>query len=229
MLGASGDLSLKNRYSLRRTRIFPQGFEHWQEFSLKFNRSSSIPLNMPVKTVPVFLPSASAKSSRAWDSQGGPHNCALRPAHQLWNPTRDGLEGRLTVSTSSFPKRKLFLILAAVETAYINIISTSPTTSSFSFFKPCFMIKSLAQFVSETEWYREGVIYGHCHILWMDNMFWIVITPHGSLSAPRAPLSQRLFGKLLYFWRLMPVAGQATAGQTEVAPKLGRWRQMGPR
>ena len=62
---------------------------------------------------------------------------ALGPARQPWTPTRGGLEGRLTVSSSSFPKRKLFLILAAVETAYINIISTSPT-SSFSFLKNMF-------------------------------------------------------------------------------------------
>ena len=42
------------------------------------------------------------------------------------------------MSSFSFPKRKLFLILAAVETAYINIISTSPMTSSFSLKKKVF-------------------------------------------------------------------------------------------
>lgn len=62
---------------------------------------------------------------------------ALCPAQQPWSPTGGGLGGRLTVSSSSFPKRKLFLILAAVETAYINIISTAPT-SSFSFLKYMF-------------------------------------------------------------------------------------------
>ena len=98
--------------------------------------------------------------SGAWDSQEGPQNCAQQP----WNPTGGGLEGRLTVSSSSFPKRKLFLILAAVETAYINIISTSPTTSSFSLKKkkvfhdqkPCPVCLELV----DTERLRQG----HCYI-----------------------------------------------------------------
>lgn len=99
--------------------------------------------------------------SGAWDSQEGPQNCAQQP----WNPTRGGLEGRLTVSSSSFPKRKLFLIFAAVETACINIISTSPTTSSFSLKKkkkvfhdqkPCPVCLELID--------AERLRQGHCYI-----------------------------------------------------------------
>lgn len=78
------------------------------------------------------------QNCRAWDSQGHSQHYVLCPAHQPWSPTRSGSEGRLTVNSSSLPKRKLFLILAAVEIAYINIISNSPTTSSFSFLKKTF-------------------------------------------------------------------------------------------
>lgn len=104
------------------------------------------------------------QSCRAWDSQGHPQHCGLCPAHQPWTPTRSGSEGRLTASSSSLPKTKLFLILAAVEIAYINIISNSPTTSSFSFLKKTFQIKSPCP-VSVWSWViGDREIHGHCCI-----------------------------------------------------------------
>lgn len=87
-------------------------------------------------------PQLSCRTQECW---GGGQTGALCCTQQPWD-SETKPRGRLTQSSSSLPERKLFLILTAVETAYINIISTSPTPSSFSMFfflnmfhdqKPC--------------------------------------------------------------------------------------------
>lgn len=130
MLGAPGDPSLKNRYSLRRIRLCPQVFN--AEKNSHGISADRVLLNMLGKAFLLSSDLPLGPSSRACDSQrGAPSRTLCLP---VLESRESGLEGRLTVSSSSFPKRKLFLILVAVETAYINIISTSLTTSSFSFF-----------------------------------------------------------------------------------------------